>query len=212
MNAFALLLVLAALAAACVDWLAVAHQHRRVEYIAKPATLALLVGCALVLRPVSEAQRAWFVAALVLSLAGDVCLVLPKDRFLGGLGCFLAAHLAFCAGFLASGFSAARAALALTALIIVGAVVMQRVIRGARASGQARRVPAVRVYGVALSAMVGLAFASRQPAAVAPAFLFYVSDGVISFRRFVQARPWMPVAIIVTYHLAQVGLVISLTL
>jgi len=35
---------------------------------------------------------------------------------------------------------------------------------------------------------------------------------VISFRRFVRERPWMPVTIIVTYHLAQVGLVVSLVL
>ncbi|GAC1333805.1 MAG: lysoplasmalogenase [Candidatus Dormibacteria bacterium] len=212
MNAAALVLLLAALGAAAMDWVAVAHGNRRVEYAAKPATLALLVACALVISPASGEQRAWFVAALALSLAGDVFLVLPRDRFLPGLFCFLGAQLAYSGGFLASGFSAARASLAMTMLIIAGAVLMQRVVAGIRARHQERLVPVVVGYGVALSLTVALAFASRQPAAVLPAALFYFSDAVISFRRFVGDRAWMPVAIIVTYHLAQVGLVATLAL
>ena len=43
-------------------------------------------------------MRAWFVAALVLSLAGDVFLMLPKDLFVFGLGAFLLGHLAYIVG------------------------------------------------------------------------------------------------------------------
>jgi len=100
----------------------------------------------------------------------------------------------------------------MTGLIMVGAVLMQRVIRGVRSHGQPRLAPGGLAYGVALSLMVAVAFASRQPLAVVPALLFYFSDTLISFRRFVAPRPWMPVAIIVTYHLAQVGLVLMLAL
>lgn len=210
MSAPAIVLLLLALGAAGANWLAVAHDNKRVEYVSKPATILLLVGCALVLHPASEVQRGFFVAALLLSLFGDILLMLPRDRFLAGLGAFLLAHVAFSAGFIASDFSAARGALAMTFLIIVGAVVMQRVIRGVRAQGKPGVAPAVLAYGVALSFMVAFAFASRQPLAVVPALLFYFSDGVISFRRFVAPRPWMPVAIIVTYQLAQVGLVLAL--
>lgn len=210
MTPAAIVLLLLALGAAGVNWLAVAHANKRAEYVSKPATMLLLVGCALLLHPYSEAQRAWFVVALVLSLVGDVLLMLPRDRFLAGLLAFLMAHVAFSTGFLATDFSAARAALAMTFLIIVGAVVLQRVIRGVRAHGQPRLAPAVVAYGVALSFMVSVALASRQPLAVVPALLFYFSDTLISIRRFVAPRPWMPVAIIVTYHLAQVGLVLIL--
>jgi len=59
--------------------------------------------------------------------------------------------------------------------------------------------------------MATTAFASRLPIAVAPAILFLGSDALIAFRRFVSPMPWMPVTIMVTYHLAQVGLVLSLT-
>ena len=212
MNVLATVVLLAAIGVAGADWLAVAHGNKRVEYVCKPATIVLLVACALLVHPISETQRAWFVAALVLCLAGDVFLMLPSDRFLAGLGAFLLGHVAFSIGFLSSGFSAARAALAMTGLIIVGAVFMQRVVRGVRASGNPRLAPPVVAYGVAISFMVAVALASRQPLAVVPALLFYVSDSLISYCRFVAPRPWMPVAIIVTYHLAQAGLVLSLAL
>jgi uncharacterized membrane protein YhhN len=46
--------------------------------------------------------------------------------------------------------------------------------------------------------------------AVAGAVLFLTSDTILGWRQFVSQRSWMPVAIMVTYHLAQAGLVISL--
>jgi uncharacterized membrane protein YhhN len=208
----ALVLLFVALGFACADWLAVARDNKRLEYVFKPATMLVLVGAALVLRPVSDAQRSWFVAALLLGLVGDVFLMLPRDLFLAGLGAFLLGHLAFIAGFLSTGFSAARAALAMTFLLIVGAVLVQRVLTRMRARGMAAMAPAVAAYAVVISLMVAVALASRQPLAVVPALLFYASDTMISFRRFVSPRPWMPVAIIVTYHLAQVGLVLALAL
>ena len=42
------------------------------------------------------------------------------------------------------------------------------------------------------------------------AVLFYCSDALIAWRRFVRPKPWQPLVIIVTYHLAQAGLVLSL--
>ena len=43
-------------------------------------------------------MRAWFVAALVLSLVGDVFLMLPQDLFVFGLGSFLLGHIAYIVG------------------------------------------------------------------------------------------------------------------
>ena len=37
-----------------------------------------------------------------------------------------------------------------------------------------------------------------------------MSDTILGWRRFVGSKAWMPVAIMVTYHLGQVGLVASL--
>ena len=41
--------------------------------------------------------------------------------------------------------------------------------------------------------------------------LFMVSDAFIGESRFVQSRSWQPLTIIVTYHVAQALLVVSLT-
>jgi uncharacterized membrane protein YhhN len=74
--------------------------NRTAEYVAKPLTMVVLIGVALALHPTSDAQRWWFVAALVLSLAGDVFLMLPNDMFVAGLASFLLAHVAYVVGFL----------------------------------------------------------------------------------------------------------------
>jgi hypothetical protein len=57
--------------------------------------------------------------------------------------------------------------------------------------------------------MVASAAAAGNAWAVAGALLFLTSDTMLGWRQFVSKRPWMPVAIMVTYHLAQAGLVIS---
>jgi hypothetical protein len=46
--------------------------------------------------------------------------------------------------------------------------------------------------------------------AVAGAALFYTSDALIGLGRFVRAWTWSPLAVIVTYHLGQGLLVVSL--
>jgi alkenylglycerophosphocholine/alkenylglycerophosphoethanolamine hydrolase len=71
-----ILLILAGVSA-LVDWAAVATRRHPAEYVFKPLTLALLVGVAVTLQPVDGLQRAYFVTALLFSLAGDVLLMLP---------------------------------------------------------------------------------------------------------------------------------------
>lgn len=191
---------------AVLDWGAVARRAKAVEIVFKPLTLVFLIAAALVLDPTSETRRAWFVAALVLSLAGDVFLMLPKDLFVHGLSSFLVAHLAYIAGF-ASDLPGAPALVA-SALVVMIALATVGV-RVARAAPSRLRPPVV-AYMVVLSAMVALALAGGPGPAAAAGILFYVSDALIGWRRFIDDRPWMPVTIIVTYHLAQAGFVLSL--
>ena len=56
-----------------VDWWAVAADCKRVEYLAKQATLVALAVAAATLRTPEPSVRGWFVAALVLCLAGTCC-------------------------------------------------------------------------------------------------------------------------------------------
>jgi uncharacterized membrane protein YhhN len=70
-------------------------------------------------------------------------------------------------------------------------------------------VPVV-AYMLVISAMVSAVVATGVALAIAGAVLFFASDTLIAWNRFVRQRPWMPLAIIVTYHVGQTGLVLSL--
>jgi uncharacterized membrane protein YhhN len=63
---------------------------------------------------------------------------------------------------------------------------------------------------VVISAMLVCAVGTRHPAAIIGAGLFYTSDALIGWNRFVREHEYGPLAIIVTYHLGQILLVLSL--
>ena len=100
MNPAAWAAIAVAAVLAVTDWIGVATRRDAIRVIAKPGTMVALIVAALVLDPSAAAAdaRPWFVAALVLSLAGDVLLLLPERWFIGGLVAFLAAHLAYIVG------------------------------------------------------------------------------------------------------------------
>lgn len=196
--------------AAVANWTAVARGGRRLEYVAKPLTMAALGVVALTLDPSDPTRRWWFVAAVVFSLAGDVFLMLPRDRFVAGLAAFLLAHLSYLAGLLRGSFSAAGTVIGV--LMIAAALVWTgRPLVGALRRHHAELLAPVALYMVAISAMVVAAFAFGPAVAAAGALLFAASDSLLARQRFVQAMSWAPVAVMVTYHLGQTALVLSLT-
>jgi uncharacterized membrane protein YhhN len=68
----------------------------------------------------------------------------------------------------------------------------------------------VIAYISVISAMVVSALASGNVAAGTGAVLFAGSDSLIAWDRFVRPLQWAPVAIMVTYHVGQALLVLSL--
>ena len=58
--------------------------------------------------------------------------------------------------------------------------------------------------------MVVCALADGNPLAIVGALLFYSSDALIAWNRFVRPLVVAPVLIMVTYHLAQAAFVLSL--
>jgi len=61
-----------------------------------------------------------------------------------------------------------------------------------------------------ISLMFCAAMAVGSTWAILGAALFVASDSVLGWRQFVTKRSWMPLTIMVTYHLGQAGLVASL--
>lgn len=206
----AAVLLSAAAVAAVVDWVAVSRGRSRLEYVAKPLTMLLLIGVGATVDAVAPTRQVWFLAAGVLCLAGDVFLMLPRDRFVPGLVAFLGGHLCYTAGFASTG--RADAVAAIVGVAVVGAAVVgvgRPVLRAVRRDHAPLLAPVV-VYLVAISTMVVVAFAIGPWLAAVGAVLFYASDSVIAWQRFVRPRPWAPVTIMVTYHLAQAALIGSL--
>ena len=195
------------------DWIAKARSRPVLEYVCKPATMVALIVAAGVLDPATDAhtRRAWFVAALVFSLAGDVLLMLPQDLFVPGLAAFLVAHVCYLAGFWSARPAAAALAVAVVVVVLVVAP-LGRVILGAIGrAGLPRELQfAVAAYMTVISAMLATALATGNVLAAVGATLFVASDSMIAWDRFVRRFAWASVAIMVTYHLGQAGLVASL--
>jgi uncharacterized membrane protein YhhN len=193
--------------AALTDWWAVWTEQRRVRWVAKPATLALLIGVAITLTPEDPTIRAWMVAGLVLSLGGDVLLMLPERFFVGGLVSFLLGHIAYVVGLqlAPSSFGWTLVGVAVVAACI--ATVGRHIVRGVAAGEHRAMVGPVVAYLLVISAMVVSAFGTAALFAVAGAFLFYASDATLAWNRFLERRRFGPLAVMVTYHLGQMGLV-----
>jgi uncharacterized membrane protein YhhN len=197
--------------AAVADWAAVHTGRKTLEYVCKPLTIILLMGVAATV-DISDhsAVRGWFVAALALSMLGDVWLMLPRDLFVPGLVSFLLAHIAFIVGMWVDGVSFLGLALGLAFAALAVIVVGGRVIRAVRAGDDPAMAVPVGVYMAVISLMVVSAVGTEEPLAIGGAALFFCSDAPIAWERFVRARGWHRLAIIVTYHLAQTGLTLSL--
>ena len=203
-------LLVAAGLVAVADWWAVATDRRAVEYVCKPLTLVLLIGVAVVFHPEVGARRDWFVAGLVLSLAGDIFLMLPRDLFVPGLASFLAGHVCYIVGLTRDGPSVGRIAVAAIVVAAIGVLPASRILPAVRRH-DLKMVGPVTAYMVVISAMVATAAATGIVLAALGAALFYVSDASIAWDRFVTRWSWARTWIMVTYHLGQAGLVLSLT-
>jgi uncharacterized membrane protein YhhN len=208
-TAAALVALVVAALLAVGDWYSRWRDNSAVEYVCKPGTLLALEAAATLLHPHAGVVRGWFVAGLVLSLVGDVALMLPKEQFVGGLAAFLLAHLCYIAGFVAGGVRAPAVALAVVGTAVVVAPVARRVLRGVATNEPELRAPVV-AYLVVIAVMLATAVASGNVLAAVGAALFVTSDSMIAWSRFVAPFDAAPVAIMVTYHLAQAGLVLSL--
>lgn len=212
-----LTLALLALAApvALVNWLGTARDDRRMVWAAKPTTLVLLILAALAIDADDPAVRLWFVLGLVLSLAGDVFLMLPEDTDLGvppfllGLGAFLLGHIAYVVGMASDLDSWAFAMIGVLVVAAAGGVVAPRIVAGVRQTSPELVVP-VLAYMAVISTMVVFAFGRGSTVGVIGALLFYASDAILAWNRFVTPSRLLQVAVMVTYHLAQLGLVLSI--
>ena len=199
-----------AIAATANWWSRLSERRRRTELWSKPLALIALIGVAVALDPADQLVRAWFVVALLLSLAGDVFLLGGDRWFVPGLVGFLLAHVAYTLGMVSGDdWSRAGFVVGLATMAVLAATIGWRIVL---AAGRKDSIlgPAVVAYLVAISLMFCAAMAIGSTWAILGAALFVASDSILGWRQFVADGAWMPVTIMVTYHLGQAGLVASL--
>ena len=197
-----------ALAIAGIDWWATWTERTSVRYFAKPGALLALIVVAVTLDPtVSPTIRTWMVVGLVFSLAGDVFLMLDQKWFVPGLGSFLVGHLAYVVGLQLAPTFLSASLVGLALVLVAIATIGRKIVGGVAAGEQREMVPPVIAYLVVISAMVVSAFGTQAAWAVVGASLFYASDATLAWNRFLEPRRFGHIAVMVTYHLGQAGLV-----
>lgn len=178
---------------------------RWVVYLCKPLTTGLiLLAAALGPAPAASVYRAAILAGLAFSLAGDVFLMLPGDRFLPGLASFLAAHLCYIAAF-SSGTRLGLSPRTTLPLVLYGALLLPFL--WPRLGPM--KVP-VLLYMAVILAMAWRALCRWQQMggtgallAAAGALLFVASDSALALDRFRKPYPSAQFLIMSTYYAAQ---------
>lgn len=195
-----------------LNWWAVAVRGRRREWAFKPLVLAALMLTAWFMGAGESTTGWWLLAALLLSLLGDVALLSDSTaRFAMGLTSFLLAHVAFVVAFVHAGMPGPGLALVGVVLVsALAAVVGRRVVPAAAREGGLALGAAVTAYLAVIAAMVVTAWATGRPLVALGATAFMVSDAVLALARFVRVRRFGALAVMVTYHLGQVVIVIGL--
>ncbi len=161
-------------------------RRRWQVYAFKPLATLLILALALSFFSARPEYRWAIAAGLLFSTAGDVFLMLPRDRFVAGLASFLVAHLCYIGAF-SSGVPFGAAPLLWLPFFAAGGVVVALVWPGLK---PALRAPVV-VYVIVIAAMAGQAtgrwYVSGSMVALAAAVgagLFVVSDAVLAIDRF----------------------------
>lgn len=175
------------------------------KYIFKPLTTSLIILIALLADPagVVASYKFLIIAGLLFSLAGDIFLMLPTDRFIAGLVSFLIAHLFYIAAFISD--TGVATAWWLLPFLVYGAVIYTRL-----APHLGRLKVPVIIYMIAILVMAWQAAGrwsatpeSGRLVAFGGAVLFVISDSVLAWNRFRKPFRAARALTMGTYYTAQ---------
>jgi uncharacterized membrane protein YhhN len=208
---------------AVIDWVAVAKNWKKIEYIAKPAAMLVLLGLLARFGGFGSLPLICFGLGILFSLVGDVCLMISYARFsnrwfVPGLIAFLLAHAAYIIGLntplpdVSPIWSMGLAVI----LALTAARLLRRIISGVRQKGLRRLVFPVGLYGTVITLMLlsalltlyNVVWKSSASGLVAMgAILFYFSDTLLAWNKFVNPIKNGRLANMILYHLGQFALV-----
>jgi uncharacterized membrane protein YhhN len=156
------------------------QAKRRLEYLTKPTStlLVILVALLSLLRPMAQPPYTLLIVlGLVLSLGGDVALMLRSSRmFMIGLVLFLLAHIVYAVTFAVwNGFYPADLVSGLILLLLAAATFLYL------RPGLGKMQGPVLLYILVISFMVNRALSTFFGAAFSPAQAWLISLGAILF-------------------------------
>ena len=199
---FTVLAVLSAAGAIAAEFLAI----EALEFILKPVTMALIILVAFLSYDSPTRGYKWLIiVGLLLSMLGDIQLMLPTDLFLTGLIAFALAHVAYTAAFVNAGgfYGNWRAVIPFLLFGIFMAVVLWPNLDD-------MLIPAMAYLLIILvMAWQGLGQwrqtgELRSWLAFVGALLFIVSDSLLAINRFYELElDLAPLLILGTYYPAQ---------
>lgn len=208
MSTFLLFL---SLPVAVVDWIAVFKKWKPLEYIAKPGMMLTLIVLFYLAAGI-EGSLLWFALGFVFSLAGDIFLMLPNRQFVAGLVSFLLAHVAYITGFNTPlpQFQWSIPAVAVLIALVARQIYVQ-LSPGFTGENSRLRIPVIAyIFVISLMLFSALITLTRidwifEAALLASlgAVLFYVSDTIIAWEKFIRPVQHGRLLTMVTYHLAQ---------
>jgi len=205
---------------AIIDWIVVLFDLRRLEYFIKPSVILVLLAWLIIVGN-DIPKLWWFSAALVFSLAGDIFQLSSKKFLVPALFSFLLAHFAYVFGFTPSFPPLSIATLALFFLIGFTVIQIYRIISASlKSQGKMSLVKPVLLYTLAIGLMVFSALTTMIrpekewdifPAILASigALLFFTSDTMLAWNKFVHPFRSSRILVMITYHLAQFAIIIA---
>jgi uncharacterized membrane protein YhhN len=208
---------IAALIFAVLESLALWKKWTRLEYLAKPAVMIVLFLWLWTSVGLSGATL-WFGLGILLSLTGDILLMISLDRlFMAGLVAFLLAHLAYLIGFNIPIPEISAWGFVLAIMVGLGGMrVIRRILTALAANGQVRMQTPIIIYGTVISLMLLSALmkmtditwnVNAATLVGVGAFLFYISDIILAWHKFVIPIKNGRIYNIGAYHLGQITLI-----
>ncbi len=208
-----------AIIAASLEAVAVQKDNRRLEFLAKPAVMVCLLTW-LYTNTGLQGDSFWFGLGLVFSLIGDVVLISRSDRmFVLGLIAFLFTHIFYILGFKEELLHLTAWSFVLIFFIATnGLRLLRRIVGAMRAQKLNTLINPVILYSLVISLMLFGALSTmfdpawKTNAALfisVGAFLFYLSDLILGWNKFVAPVENARILNLVTYYLGQIGLIVG---
>ncbi len=203
---------------AIIDWVAADRKIKPLEYFAKPATMLALLWWVWQTTGLGG-EMLWFSIGAAFCLAGDIFLMLPVDMFILGLVSFLVGHVFYIIGL--NNVGPYINFVGVIEIILIGVYVgwlFPILAKGLKEKAKTSLKIPVLVYTLVISLMVYSAIMtwsrSGWPNAAAlavslGAILFYASDSMLAWDRFVKPLSHARLRVMTTYHLGQVGIILG---